>query len=246
MTAAIAMGHNNPPSEIEGVEDTVSELSKWLTDHPVIQSEEEARAGKLLVDRSRGSLKDLDAERKKRVDPLNGEVKRINNEYTIPKNRLSEALGALMERLTAYAKAEKAKREAEAAERQRLLDEAEAKARAAQAALEEAKEEAKEGIVVDIVAAQGAANQAVLDQERAMREAARAERDTKMKIGGGFNRALGLREKETLILRDWFQAISNMGISESLTEAILKEARAFRKEVGHLPLGVDAITEESL
>jgi hypothetical protein len=47
------LGHNNPPSPIEIATGTTAELSRWMADHPAIQSEDHARAGKVFVDRAK-------------------------------------------------------------------------------------------------------------------------------------------------------------------------------------------------
>lgn len=237
---------NNPPSALEFCAETTADLGKWLEDHPVIQTEEDARAGKLLVDRATATIADAEAERDKLVRPLNEQVKEINGRFKGPRETLKAICATLSGRLLDYIQVEKAKREAEAEAKRRAAEEAERRAREAEEREQEAKEESKSGAVVDILQRSVEADQAFAALQKAEREAARAEKDTHVKVGGGFRRALGVRTKEVLILQNWKAAIGDMGLSESLIEAILKEARAYRKAAGHLPAGIIRTEEEVL
>lgn len=239
------MASNNPPSALEFCNETADELAKWLDDHPVIETEEDARAGKLLVDRAASTIADAEAERDKLVRPLNEQVKTINDTFRRPRDTLRQVCDLLKEKLQAYIKVEREKREAEAEAKRQAAEEAEARAREAEAREQLAKDDASAGVIEAGVAhATIAADQAFAEYERAQREAARAEKETHVKIGGGFKRALSARSKEVLVLHNWQRAIDEMGLSEALIEAILKEARAFRKSYGVLPHGVTATTEE--
>lgn len=237
---------NNPPSEIELISDTTAELGRWLQEHPVIQNERDAKEGKLLVDRASNGIKDLEAERRKKVDPLNAEVKAINTQYAQPRERLTGIKDILLQRLTDFAREEQRKREEEAQAKRRALEEAEARARAAEEATRTAAQDAAVGVTTDILNAGNREREAMLEYDRALRVSARAERDTQVKLSGGYKRALSFRSKETLTVINGLVAIDEMGISEALTEAILKEARAYRKRTGHLPVGVVSTTEEVL
>ena len=81
---------------------------------------------------------------------------------------------------------------------------------------------------------------------RASREAARAERDTRVRIGGGIGRVLTLRTGEVLSVTDWRAAINDIGLTQDIADAILKGARAYRKENGELPAGIARDTERSV
>lgn len=241
------IGHNNPPGAIDFAIETTAELSKWLEDHPVVQTEEDARAGKLLVDRARGAEAEMERERVRQVRPFNEQVKEINSTYKGPKDSISVALGILRGRLTDYAKEERRRREAEAEAKRVALEEAEKRAREAEEAARIALEECAMGISVDAAKSAIDADRERFSADKLLREVARAERDAdRVKIGGGFNRALGLREVETLTVTNWQTAIHTMGLSENLIEAILKDARAYRKTNKVLPLGVESHTEEKL
>ena len=239
-------GHNNPPSALDFCAETTADLGKWLEDHPVIQTEDDARAGKLLVDRAVATIADAEAERDKLVRPLNEQVKTINDTFRQPRDTLRQVCDLLRERIHAFIQAEKAKREAEAEAKRLALQEAERVAREAEARESAARESASDGEVVDIASAQVAADATFKRYEQAAREAARAERDTRVRSGGGFRKALSTRTKEVLTLQNWQAAIDEMGLSESLIEAILKEARAYRKASGHLPAGIIRTEEEVL
>ena len=82
--------------------------------------------------------------------------------------------------------------------------------------------------------------------ERQSRFAARAEKDTKVKLGGGFGRTATLREVETLHLENYNRAIKAIGPNDKIREAVLSAAREYRKVHGHLPDGVTATTERKL
>jgi hypothetical protein len=78
-TDTARLGHNNPPSPIEIATGTTAELSRWMGDHPAIQNEDHARAGKVLIERAKSSLDEMEAERDGLVRPLNEQVKAIND-----------------------------------------------------------------------------------------------------------------------------------------------------------------------
>ena len=54
------VGHNSPPDSTEFARETMAALGDWLKENPVIQTEEEAKAGKLLVDRASACVKDME------------------------------------------------------------------------------------------------------------------------------------------------------------------------------------------
>lgn len=244
MTATV--GHNQPPGSIEFGKETMTALGDWLKENPVVQTEEEARAGKLLVDRAAASIKDMEAERGSKVKPLNEEVKTINDSYRVVRDPLEKILQELKLRLDAYVRAEEAKRIAAAQEAQRKLEEAERRAREAEAAEQAAKEDAASGVVTDVAMASIIADGSFSDYQKAAREAARAEKDTHVKIGGGFGRRLSLRTQEVLSVTNWTAAIAEMGCTEAIAEAILTSARAYRKATGDLPAGIVATQERKL
>lgn len=189
----------------------------------------------------------MEDERDGFVRPLNEQVAAINDCYRTPRESLKKICELLVGRLSDYVKREKEKREAEAEEKRRAAELAEQRAREAEAREQEAKAEAAAGVIdVDIGSATAVADQAFSKYEKAEREAARAEKDTNVKIGGGFKRALALRVKETLEVTDWQAAITEMGLTPAIKDAILTSARAFRKATGDLPDGIQSTKEETL
>src|SRR6185312_9538969 len=93
---------------------------------------------------------------------------------------------------------------------------------------------------VDVTQVVVAADTAFSEFEHAAREAARAERDAHVKIGGGWGRSASLRNKETLVIVHYGRALKAIGPNDKIREAILSAARDYRKEKGNLPDGVEA------
>ena len=84
------------------------------------------------------------------------------------------------------------------------------------------------------------------DFQKADREAARADKATHVKIGGGWGNSVSLRTKETLVLVSYAKAITAIGPNDKIRDAILSAARDYRKEKGHLPEGVSAETTREI
>lgn len=248
------MGGNNPPGPLEMAESIMQVLSDWMKDHPVIQTEEEARAAKPLIDRAKAAMDEIEAERDGKVRPLNDQVAEINAEYKAVHNTdakkpgtFNKVFNELKARIADYLRKEEAKRLAAAAEARRLQEEAEQQAREAEARELAALSDAAVGeIGVDVAAVTKEADAAFETFERQSRFADRAERDTKVKIGGGFAASVGLRNSEVLQVDDALKAIVVMGTTDRIREAILTEARAYRKANGRLPDGISAATERKL
>ena len=248
------VGSNNPPSPIEMAESIQQVLSDWMKDHPVIQTEDEARAAKPLIDRAKAAMDEIEAERDGKVRPLNDKVTEINAEYkavhnTDPKKpgTFNKVFNELKARVAEYLRKEEQKRLAAAAEARRIQEEAERQAREAEEREQQALHGASLGeIDVDVAAVTKEADAAFEAFERQSRFADRAEKDTKVKIGGGFDSAVSLRTAETLHVDDALKAIVVIGVTDRIREAILTEARAYRKANGRLPDGVSATTERKL
>lgn len=239
-------GHNQP-SMIEHATETTSALSEWMAEHPVVQTEDEAREGKLLVDRAKDAVHEMETERGGLVGPLNERVKTINDRYRRPKGDLEHILRVLVMRLDAYVQAEEKKRHEEAEAKRKLLADAELVARRAEEAEQEAEKAASVGeLGVDIAKTTQNADAAFALYKKAKRESNLAERNATVRIGGGFRRALSLRNQEILEVTDWSEAISFMGLTDRIRDAILTEARAFRKEFEELPPGITAKYDRSL
>lgn len=246
MTEAPGIGHNNP-SLVEHGLDTFKALSDWTNEHPVVQTEEEAREGKALVDRAKLCVKDMEDERKRRQQPHTDAIEKIREEYREPRTLLESICAELTGRLNAYVEAERIKREKAAQEARRAAEEAERRVQQALEAERQAREEATAGVLdAGVGVAVEDTNVAVRVAEKAERAAARAERDTNVKIGGGFGRVLSQRTTETLVVEDARAALEALGLTDHIRQAILTSARKYREVIGELPDGVVASYERSL
>jgi hypothetical protein len=97
-----------------------------------------------------------------------------------------------------------------------------------------------------VVAATIEADQAFSRFEKLDRAKEIAAKDSKVRISGGYGRALSLRTIEVLHVDDAAKALAAMGLTEDLRQALLTEARAYRKTTGNLPEGITATTEQKL
>lgn len=240
-----AAGHNQPPTQIDAAREATTLLGEFLRVNPAIDHTN-ATAAAAVIDRGRRHLKDLDDERRGKVDPLNEQVKDINATYKPIRDTFEKLLDTLKDRLSEFARREETKRRAEAEAARRLAAEAEAKARAAEDAERLANIDAAFGSPVDIATPTAAADQAFADFTRAERTAARAERDVPVRLATPMGRAVSLRTKETLFVDDWHMALRDMGLTEGIREAILTAARAYRKLHDKLPAGVRAETTQGI
>jgi len=239
-------GANNPPSAIEMARDQWKAINSFLSDNPAIVDETAARQAKLVLDRGKATVADLEAARRAKVDPLNAEVANINDIFRRPREALNTLVDIIKKRLTDYALAEEAKRKAEAERLACEAAKAERLAREAEAREKEAMDNAAVGEVVDVGAATEQADQAFDAFKSAERQADRAERDSHVRIGGGFTRAAGLRTKKTLVLDDAAKALACLGVTDDIREGILKSARAYKALHKNLPDGVSEIEERTI
>lgn len=242
-------GANNPPSLIDLVDASIADLGKWLSDHPVIQTEEDAREGATRIKRAKLGMKDLEAERRNLTDPLAEEVANIRARYRPVELKVSATVAMLSNRLTAYAHGEEARRRAEAEEAKRKAQAAFLAAQeAAQAAGDAALDADAGALDMDVVGLAVAADTAIAAAALAEREAQRADRNSHVKLATGMGGpAIGLRSKETLTVLNFYTAVLAMGgPSERVLEAILTDARAWRREHGELPEGVSSTVERSI
>lgn len=240
------IGHNNPPSMIETAGETAKAISDWMAECPVIETAESAREAKVFLDRGKLCLKDLDDERDGKVRPLNEKVKEINETYRSPRGIIQEIIRTLNLRLLPFITEEKRIRIEAAKEAARISEEAEQKARDAERDEQDALGRASSGeLGIDIASLVAEADSAFREFEKAERAAAIAEKETKVKIGGGFSRSISLRKKETLSVINPAEAITEIGLTKDIAGAIIKGARAFKKLIGRLPRGISSeMTEE--
>lgn len=250
----LQIGGNNPPSPIEIAKGTMAALSDWMKENPVIQDEVKAREAKLLCDRAKASLEEVEQERDKKVRPLNEKVSEINAQYKSFHNTDAKRPGVfdkifieLKARINAFLVIEEEKRKTQAAEAARIADAKDLIAREAEQRERDALSSAAVGeLDIDVAALTAETDLAFADRNKSVHAAAIAERDTHVRLGGGFGRAMSLKNKETLILDDAFKALADLGVTEKIREAILSDARAFRKINDKLPNGVSISTSQSV
>lgn len=240
------IGDNKPPSPIEMASEIRAAVVVFLQDMPVVSTDDEARQTKLIIDRAKASLDEMEDARKREVRPLNDRVSTINETYKTAARSLTALLDQLKSRLAAYIRAEQERRGREAEAARQAALEAERVAREAEQREHEAIDNAAVGEYTDVGGAIEQADKAFNNFAKADRAAMRAERDMHVKIGGGFRRAASFRTVETLVLVDPFAAIKVIGTTAKIREAIISSARDFRKLNGTLPAGVRATHEQAL
>jgi hypothetical protein len=247
------IGSNHPPGPIDHAQGVIDDINAWLSDHPTIETEDHAREAKPFMDRAKAALEEIEAERDGLVRPLNEQVASINGKYKALHNSDPKKPGLfdkivieLKARVAAFMIREEQRRQREAETARLAQEEAERIAHEAEAMEAEALANARAGEVVDVADVTRLADDAFQEFERQSRFAARAERDTKVKIGGGFGRTASLREVETLHLESYGVALKAIGPNDKIRDAILSAARDYRKLHGMLPPGVRATTERKL
>lgn len=240
------IGHNQPPDMTATAGEVASDLSGWMAENPTISTEDQAREAKVFIDRGALAVKDLEDERTGKVRPLNEQVKVINDHYRAPRELLERVVDELKSRMDRFLLEEERKRIAAAEEARRIAEAAERVARDAERVESERLAAASESGELDINVQQTIkeADRAFAAYEKAVHQAQIAERETKVRIGGGFTRALSLRSKETIIVYDPIAAIKDIGLgNETIIEAITKAARAYKKVMNVYPSGIRIETE---
>jgi len=238
---------NNPPEVLELSRDVAKSISEWMAENPNVPDEKIAREAKIQIDRAKMCVKDMEAERDAKVRPLNDKVASINADYRKPRNLLNDLLSEMLARVQDFVRKEEHRRAKIAEEAARKAREAEEAALEAERLEKERIDDAAKGEVgVDIASVIEQADDAFEEYQKAEREAIMAQRDaSRVRIGGGFARALSMREKEILDVVDAIAALTEMGATENIKQAILTSARAFRKLHNRLPNGISAtITKE--
>jgi len=243
MTALAVIGHNAPP--LAGiVQDQLDRLGSWLSEHPVIQTREEAIEAAKLSKLAGNALADLDDERKAKVRPLNEQVGRINTEHKKAIAPLKAILAKLDERVSAFAKAEEQRQRAAALAARLAAEEAAQAAREAAERAREADENAEAGEVgVDLVSATTDEQAAFAAAARAARNADRADRNIGVRLPTGLGRATSLRSYEVLTVTDPVAAVTEIGLTPEISAALITASKAYRKLKGRLPAGIATATE---
>lgn len=254
MNAPAKIGDNNPPGIIDHAQSVIDDINAWLMDHPTIENDDQARGAKPFLDRAKAAFEEIESERDSKVRPLNEQVAAINQQYKSLHNtdakkpgRFDRVVIELKARLAAFMVREEEKRRQALEAARKAKEEAERIAREAEAAEREAMQNAAAGeLDVDVAAVTAQADEQFQKFESASRFADLAEKDAKVKIGGGFRQSASLRTVETLHLDSYGRAIKAIGKNEKIEAAILSAARDYRKEHGVLPDGVSATTERKL
>jgi hypothetical protein len=232
---------------IEAAKDHVPLLKAFIADNPVFQNAQDLQTGGAWIESTRRTLAVLEDERKARVAPLNAATNLVNEPYRQPKKILEDLLPVVVDRWNKGEKAERARREAIAiAERER----AEQAARVAQALIDQAND----AIAAADVGACEDVGTAVVDAQTAMHEAnvldrtaARAEKETHVRVKSAFGgRALAPRAETILTIDDPCKLITAMGLSERTADSLRTDARAFFKETGEWPEGITATKDRSI
>jgi multidrug efflux pump subunit AcrA (membrane-fusion protein) len=241
MTDIARIGDNLPrtPATLSLAQESMNRLSFFLREHPTVATPDDARAANEVFGSTQRTLKDMEAERHLYVDPLSEQVTRINTEYRVIRQPIERALDELKRRLTAYVSAEERKRAAEAAQLRAAAEAKEREAREAEAREADAMAAVDVGACEDVGNAIVDADAAFEDYQRAARAAATAEKDVTVRLHDRFGgKARTMRTTEVLSVSDAAAAIAAIGLTEKIADAIVAEARAYRKQHGALPPGI--------
>lgn len=235
-----------PATPIDTARGVYRNLDAFLQANPVILTDDEAKKAANHIEQARRTIAEMEDARKAQTKPLNDEVDAINEKYRQPREFIKKVMDEVKRRLTAFATAAEEKRQHEAEQKRLAAEEAERIARQAEEIERELKAEADAGVCdVNVAGAIAQADKAFDAFKRADREAARADKQTTVRLAGGFGRAVSMRKTETLNLDDAGSAILAMGVTDTIRDAILSSARAYRKLNGKLPAGVSAVTERA-
>lgn len=245
--AVVNIGHNNPPSAIDMAREAIKPLASFLADNPVIQDHDAAKEAKLFLDRIKATIGDLEAAKEAEAKPHHAAWKAALDKFKPATDYVAKLQGELKSRLQAYIKAEEANRAAELEAARKAQAEAEAAAREAERLEAEAKQNAAVGeIGIDVAEAIERADDKFAEYQQASRFAAIAEKDSKVRIGGGFGKVASLRTKDMWTLDDASAAIAAIGCTDGIREAILVAARQYHKLTGQVPTGCTLTKERVL
>jgi hypothetical protein len=230
---------NRGPATLSLAQEAMSRLSWWLREHPTVENQDDAREANEVFGSTQRTLKDMEAERHLYVDPLNEQVGAINREFRVVRDPIARALEELKRRLTSYVAAEEARRAAEAAKLRAAAEAKERAAREAEAREADAKAAVDVGVCEDVGNAVVDADAAFADYQRADRAAATAAKDVPVRLRDRFGGpARSMKTREILTVSDAAAALAAIGVTEKIEEAIVIEARAYRKAHGALPAGI--------
>lgn len=237
------VGDNMPPTTIDQAWNVYKDVSAFLETMPVIQSDEDAKSAKGYFDRAKVALDAMESDRDGQVRPLNETVSAINGSFKVAREPLTKLRDELTARMRAFAIAEEERRARILAEARRAAAVAEQTAREAEAVEAEAKANAAVGEFVDTGSAIAEADDAFREYKVADLAAARAARDSKVRLTGGTGRAFTLRTKETISIANPADALAAIiagaggALPDKIAEALISAARNYRTLMGSLPKG---------
>ncbi|WP_036289594.1 hypothetical protein [Methylosinus sp. PW1] len=248
------IGMNNPPREsIITAQEAFQHISEFLKEHPVVQTQDEAKETASVINYAKGVLKTLEGDRDGLVRPLNEKVSEINGTFKTARDPLKKLLDEVEKRLDVWMDEEEKRRLEALEEARKKAAEAERLAREAEAKEREAIENAAEGEFTDVGAATAEADQTFGEFKKADRAALFAARDAHVKINPlGVGRALSRRTTEELVITDALAALKfilaerNDVLPEKIADAIKTAARDYRKAMGVLPTGVESVKSKGL
>lgn len=230
----VSISHN-APTAIDLANEAMADLVAYANDNPAVTDHDQSKDAEAMIKRGKEAAKDLEAERKAKVKPLDDARAEIQGTYRPVADRLDTAIDVIEKRRKAFLKAEEDRRIAAAAEAARKAAEAERLAREAEAKERAALAEAQAGVAdAGAIEATVAADTAFDEFARASRFAAVAQRDSKVK---------GLRTTEVLTVTNIAAAVIAMANDQQLIADVLSAGRRHRKVMGDLPVGIIATQE---
>lgn len=251
---AVAPTDNQPPAvAIESAREAWSQINSFLRDVPVIETLEQARNAATQTRLGKTALKELEAERTGTEDykdwkSLDAKIKEANKSYKTAKDQLDALLEQVDGRLWCFSEAEKERKRQEAAEAQRKAYELARRAQDLAAQRDEAIEDAAMGVETDagqlIVEAAQIDRRAALSAHIAdgMMQAAET-----VKIRDDFGgRAVSLRNPDVPTVTDACAAITAMGMTGKIEEAIVSSARDFYRAHQEWPKGITIVKQRSI
>lgn len=245
--SAAAIGHNNPPAPIEIVKPIIAGISVWLADRPVFEDQATASKSAAHIDTLTKHIADLEDDRKRRVKPLNDEVKEINASYKEATTPLDKLKSELKVRATAFVRAEELRRQQEAEKARLAAEEAARKAHEAEMAEMDARDSAVQGeIGVDLGAATIEAEAAAREAAKAQRAATRADNEAHVRLKAGNARALSLRTTLIFEVTDAVAALIDLPLTDKIRDAIISAASDYHKQHKKPPAGVTVREERGV
>jgi hypothetical protein len=251
---AVPPTDNQPPAvAIESAKEAREQIGQWLTDVPVVQTLEQARNAATQMRLGKTALDELETERTtsplyKAWKAFDDKVRAANKLYKGASDPIAALVKEVDKRLWRYREAEKERRRQEAAEAQRKAAELAQRALDAAAARDEAVDDASMGVETDAGALIVQANQlnrrAALSAHIADGMVRNAET---VKIRDDFGgRAVAARNPDVPTVTDAIAAITAMGMTGKIEEAIVSSARDFYRAHLEWPKGITIVKQRSM